>query len=78
MKKWANGGKFSGLENFLGGKTGYTDSAGQTFAGIFSLPSAEAGSPTGEASSRKIAVIILKSQDRDDDVIKILDYLQNR
>ena len=69
MKKWANGGKFSGLENFLGGKTGYTDSAGQTFAGVFSLPSAE-------SSPREIAIIILKSRDRDDDVIKILDYLK--
>jgi len=71
MKKWANGDKFSGLENFLGGKTGYTDSAEKTFAGIFSLPSAE-------AESRKIAIIILKSKDRDDDVVKILDYLKNR
>ena len=71
MKKWANGDKFSGLENFLGGKTGYTDSAGKTFAGIFSLPPAE-------TDSREIAVIILKSKDRDDDVIKILDYLKNR
>ena len=71
MKKWSNGGKFSGLENFLGGKTGYTDSAGKTFAGVFSLPSAE-------SVPREIAIIILKSQDRDDDVIKILDYLKNR
>ena len=69
MKKWANGDKFSGLENFLGGKTGYTDSAGKTFAGVFSLPSAE-------SNPREIAIIILKSRDRDDDVIKILDYLK--
>ena len=71
MRKWANGDKFSGLENFLGGKTGYTDSAGKTFAGIFSLPSAE-------SEQRKIAVVILKSKDRDDDVVKILDYLKNK
>jgi len=71
MKKWFNGGKFSGLKNFLGGKTGYTDSAGKTFAGIFSLPSAEIG-------SREIGIIILKSKDRDDDVIKVLDYLKNQ
>ncbi len=71
MKKWFNGGKFSGLENFLGGKTGYTDSAGKTFAGVFSLPLAE-------SEQREIAVIVLKSKDRDDDVIKILDYLKNR
>ena len=56
---------------FLGGKTGYTDSAGKTFAGVFSLPSIE-------SPRREIAVIILKSQDRDDDMIKILDYLKNR
>ena len=71
MKKWANGDKFSGLENFLGGKTGYTDSASKTFAGVFSLPSIE-------SPRREIAIIILKSQDRDDDMIKILDYLKNR
>ena len=71
MKKWANGDKFSGLENFLGGKTGYTDSAGKTFAGVFSSPSAE-------SSPREIAIIILKSKDRDDDVIKILDYLKEQ
>ena len=55
----------------LGGKTGYTESAGKTFAGIFSFPSAE-------SSPREIAIIILKSQDRDDDMIKILNYLKNR
>ena len=76
MKKWSNGDKFSGLENFLGGKTGYTESAGKTFAGVFSLPSTETGSPNGEASPREIAIIILKSRDRDDDLIKILDYLK--
>lgn len=69
MKKWSNGDKFSGLENFLGGKTGYTESAGKTFAGVFSLSSVETG-------QREIAIIILKSKDRDDDLIKILDYLK--
>lgn len=76
-KKWTNNNKVAALENFLGGKTGYTDSASQTFAGIFSLPSAEADSPNGEASSREIAVIILKSEDREDDVMKILDYFKD-
>lgn len=71
MKKWTNGDKFSGLENFLGGKTGYTDIAGKTFAGIFSFPSTE-------TNQREIAIIILKSKDRDDDVIKILEYLKNQ
>lgn len=70
MKKWTNGDKFSGMENFLGGKTGYTESAGKTFAGVFSLTSTESG-------SREIAIIILKSEDREDDVIKILDYLKD-
>lgn len=70
MKKWSNGNKFSGLEGFLGGKTGYTESAEKTFAGLFSPPSAG-------PSQKEIAIIILKSRDRDDDVIKILDYLKN-
>lgn len=67
---WVNNDKFAGAENFLGGKTGFTQAAQKTFAGIFSLPLSKNG-------DRKIAVIMLKSKDREDDVLKMLYYLKN-
>lgn len=68
-RKWFNNDKLSGLENFLGGKTGYTAAAGKTFAGVFALP-------TIGHENRNIAIVLLKSADREDDVMKILDYLK--
>lgn len=70
MKTWVNSNKFADFENFLGGKTGQTEAARKTFAGIFSLPLSEFG-------QKEIGVVILQSEDREDDVIKILDYLKN-
>lgn len=68
-RKWFNNDKLAGLENFLGGKTGYTAAAGKTFAGIFALP-------TAGRENRNTAIVLLKSADREDDVMKILDYLK--
>lgn len=67
---WVNNDKLANLENFLGGKTGFTQAAQKTFAGIFSVPLAKDG-------DRKIAIVLLKSKDREDDALKILDYLKN-
>ncbi|RJQ32018.1 hypothetical protein C4572_01610 [Candidatus Parcubacteria bacterium] len=69
-KKWTNSNKFISFGNFDGGKTGYTEAARKTFAGIFSLPLAE-------FNERKIVVAVFRSQQREDDVIKILDYLKD-
>lgn len=66
---WTNNNKFSGMDNFLGGKTGYTEVAGKTFAGIFSVKLIN-------NETRNIAIILLKSKDREDDVIRILDYIK--
>jgi len=70
MKTWTNNDKLADFENFLGGKTGYTESARKTFAGIFSLP-------LSEFDQKNIGVVLLQSEDREDDVIKILDYLKD-
>lgn len=70
MKTWINNDKLADFENFLGGKTGQTEAARKTFAGIFSLPLSEFG-------QKEIGIVILQSEDREDDVIKILDYLKN-
>lgn len=68
-RKWFNNDKLAGLENFLGGKTGYTAAAGKTFAGAFVLPAVG-------RENKNIAIVLLKSADREDDVMKILDYLK--
>ena len=70
MKTWTNNDKMADFENFLGGKTGYTEAARKTFAGIFSLPLSEFG-------QRDVGIVLLQSEDREDDVIKILDYLKD-
>lgn len=70
METWVNNNKLADFENFLGGKTGQTEAAKKTFAGIFSLPLSEFG-------QKEIGIIILQSEDREDDVIKILDYLKD-
>lgn len=70
MKTWTNNDKLADFENFLGGKTGYTESARKTFAGIFSLP-------LSEFDQKNVGIILLQSEDREDDVIKILDYLKD-
>ena len=61
-KKWANRWKIFRPGKLLGEKTGYTDSAGQTFAGVFSCLLSQ--------KSRRVAIIILRAATRDDDVIK--------
>ncbi|MEK7142444.1 MAG: L,D-transpeptidase family protein [Patescibacteria group bacterium] len=70
MKTWVNNDKLADFENFLGGKTGQTEAARKTFAGIFSLP-------LSEFEEKNIGIILLQGEDREDDVLKILDYLKN-
>jgi D-alanyl-D-alanine carboxypeptidase len=49
-------------ENFLGGKHGYTDEAGKTFVGMFTVPGTE----------QPIGLVLLKSDHLTDDVHHIL------
>lgn len=52
------------IKNFAGGKQGYTDEAGRTFVGTFTLPN----------SSREIGVVLFKSANLRSDVKEILLY----
>ena len=70
MKTWVNNDKLADFENFLGGKTGQTEAARKTFAGIFSLP-------LSEFEEKNVGIILLRGEDREDDVLKILDYLKD-
>jgi len=62
--KFKNVNIFYQLPEFIGGKTGYTLEAKQTFAGLFSL------------NGNTFAIVILSSSDRQNDVLKILDWLK--
>ncbi len=67
-KVWANNSKFLTESGYLGGKTGYTDAAKQTLLSVFSLPY--------QGEKRNIAIIILQSSNRFDDVQKIINYFK--
>jgi D-alanyl-D-alanine carboxypeptidase len=66
---WVNPTHFLNMSSYVGGKNGYTEEADRTTATIFSM-SYENESP------RPIAIIILRSQNRDKDMKKILDYME--
>jgi poly-gamma-glutamate synthesis protein (capsule biosynthesis protein) len=70
---WSNIGQFLHKEGFIGGKSGYTDEAGQTVVSLFSLPLGDKSKDTG---NRPIAITLLKSRDRYRDVGNILKYLK--
>lgn len=70
QREWLNNDKLINLDSFLGGKTGYTTAAQKTFVGIFAAP-------LMKNKNRNIAIVLLKSNDREDDALKILEYLQN-
>ncbi len=65
---WFNNSQFLGINNYLGGKRGYTDKALQTALSVFSVP-------LGQEENRNIGIILLRSSDRKKDIKNILDYL---
>ncbi|MCX8016091.1 MAG: serine hydrolase [Patescibacteria group bacterium] len=55
---------------FLGGKTGFTDEAWQTFAGVFLVPSQRS-----DGMARRILVVVLKTPNRYNDIEVLLRWL---
>ncbi len=68
-KVWSNINAFSRNENFIGGKTGYTDRAKRTGVGIFSMS-------FENYEDRHIAIVLLRTDDRTKDIYTILNYLR--
>ncbi len=66
---WSNNGRFLREKGYMGGKSGYTDPAKETIVSIFSLP-------LGEDAVRPIAIILLRSKDRYQDVKTVLKYIE--
>ncbi|PIR46980.1 MAG: hypothetical protein COV07_01435 [Candidatus Vogelbacteria bacterium CG10_big_fil_rev_8_21_14_0_10_45_14] len=66
-QKWTNVNKLvrAGDLRYLGGKTGYIPEAGLTSVSLFSFP-------MGEFEKRDLAIILLRSVNRDEDITKLL------
>jgi D-alanyl-D-alanine carboxypeptidase/LAS superfamily LD-carboxypeptidase LdcB len=66
---WLNANYFTNHDNYLGGKTGYTSLAQRTGVAIFSIPFGD--------QTRNIGITLLKTQNRIDDINKILAYVKS-
>jgi len=66
---WSNISQFLKNDEYIGGKSGFTDEAKQTVVSLFNLPLSKTG-------SRPIAITLLQSSDRQNDVATLLKYLK--
>ncbi|MDD5721168.1 MAG: CapA family protein [Candidatus Pacebacteria bacterium] len=66
---WSNISQFLKNEGYMGGKSGYTDPAKETVVSLFDLP-------LGKTGSQPIAITLLQSSDRHNDVETLLKYLR--
>ena len=60
---------FSSSTDFIGGKVGKTEAAGETMLSLFSVP--------GEVRERRIAIIVLKSSDYTADVGRLAGWISD-
>lgn len=66
---WLNRNAQLPLNGYIGGKNGYIDQALQTTASIFEIPTAKGG-------VRKVVIVILKSNDKNGDVVKLINFMK--
>lgn len=71
---WENKNKFLSYPNFLGGKNGFINESKQTTVSFFKV-NFRGDDPESDASEHTVALIILKTADRDDDASNILSYI---
>ena len=64
----ANFNHFAGQRMFLGGKTGYTNEAGETMTTIFEVPT--------EAGTSTVAVVVLDTKDRKADIERLVAWFK--
>lgn len=72
--KWQNGNNQLKKSYFIGGKNGFTDEALRTTLSVFEIPFSVEG--VKEKQKRIVAVVVLKSPDRDGDIDKLLRYTE--
>lgn len=68
---WRNISQFLRVPGYLGGKSGQTGEAKQSNVAVFKLP-------LGESTSRNIAIIVLRSNDRYTDTMKLFNFVKSR
>lgn len=66
---WYNRNGLLSFAGFVGGKNGYIDQSRQTTVSLFEVPLARGG-------MRTVVVVVLKSDAKDSDVAKLLNYLK--
>jgi len=66
---WTNPTHFLNMSSYEGGKNGYTDQANRTAASVFKVKD-------GEGNEHPVAIIVLRSGDRDADTLEILEYVE--
>lgn len=66
---WTNSTHFLNMSSYLGGKNGYTDEAERTNASLFAIKDKN-------GIEHKVAIINLRSLDRDKDTLTILKYVE--
>lgn len=69
-RTWTNANRFSKRDDYVGGKTGYTDKAKRTGVALFKIS-------FDDYEERTIAVILLKTDNRTEDINNILSYLED-
>ncbi len=67
---WRNNNKFIHDKNYLGGKNGYTDEAKHTLVSMFSMP-------LSEFRNRNVGIVLLHSDNKQEDARAILRYVLN-
>jgi D-alanyl-D-alanine carboxypeptidase len=67
--RWYSKNAMLNRTDFLGGKNGFIDESRQTTTSLFDIQMAKGG-------KRKIAIILLRTNDREGDVVKILNFLK--
>jgi D-alanyl-D-alanine carboxypeptidase len=66
---WLNRNAQLPLSGYVGGKNGFIDQALQTTSSIFEIPTLKGG-------TRKVVIVILKSNDKNGDVVKLINFLK--
>lgn len=67
--QWTNKNVLLQREYFLGGKNGFIDQAKQTTVSLFEVPMAN-------GIKRNVAIVILRSSNRTDDALRMIDFLK--
>lgn len=67
--RWYSKNAMLNIDTFLGGKNGFIDEAKQTTTSLFDIQMAKGG-------NRKIAIMLLRTNDREGDVLKVLSFLK--